>query len=383
MRWAAWSMAVLSAFGAAVAHAETIIKPLIEVGTEARYDTDPYLNGNQEVFSKISPKGGVIIANENLKLSAWYAADALYKAVQQVPELDHRGAIDFKDQVSHKLAIRSDAEVWRVEDPTSLPRLGLAAVPVPIFYSTAGAGLTYDFTQRMSLLFDDRQEVAKIYQNGLPLSLTQAPSAELKYKLSVRDTVGVTYRYQAFIAVPTPASDLVGQTHAGLMSLEHRFTEKWHGYVKGGPLAWVDGTQRGATSVVPVGEAGITWEGELSEVDLIGGHDLLGSAGYAAAVWADYAELAVAWHPTRKLNIWVGSGAFRNGLAPDGATTVQGYSVGGGLGWAFTREITGRVQAQRIQQQDINTGAAQLVAVDRNIFGVQLSWAPELSPKHI
>ncbi|MBS2028818.1 MAG: hypothetical protein JST54_13030 [Deltaproteobacteria bacterium] len=379
MRWAAFSVAVVGVLGAQVARAETIVKPLVELGTEARYDTDPYLNGNQEVFSKISPKLGLTAANEELKLDAWYAADALYKAVQQVPELDHRAAFDIKDQLTHRLAVRGDVEAWRVQDPTSLPRLGLAAIPVPIFYSTGGAGLTYQLSPRSSVLLDDRQEVAKIDQAGLPLSLTQAPSASYQYKLGARGTVGVTYRYQAFIAVP----DVVGQTHTGLLTWDHQLSEKWHAYAKGGPLAWVDGTQRGATSVVPVGEAGITWAGELSEIDLIGGHDLLGSAGYAAAVWADYAELAVAWHPWRKLNLWLGSGAFRNGLAPDGPTTVQGYSIGGGLGWAFTREISGHLQAQRIQQQDINTGAAQLVNVDRNIFGVQLTWAPEFAPKHI
>lgn len=365
----------VAVLGAGVARAETVVKPLVQVGSEARYDSDPYLNGHEEIFSKISPTLGATIANENLKLQGWYAADVMYKAIQDVPEVDHRAQLKFDDQVSKKLKLRADAELWKVGDPTSLPRLGIAAVPVPILYSTAGAGFTWQVAQRWFLLVDDKQEFAKIYEHNLPYSVTQTPSAGFQYALTARDRFSATYRYQAFLAWPA----VTGQTHAGIFGLNHQFSHTWHGYVKGGPLAYLDDRHGGAASVVPVGEAGLGWSGEYSEVDLVGGHDLVGSAGYADAVWTDYAQLGWAYHPTKPLTLYLGAGAFRNGIAPAQDANIWGYDFGGGLGYAFNPAWAAALNVQRLSQTA--NEQQDLVALDRNIFGVRLTWTPEFSPK--
>lgn len=362
-------------FSAAAARGETIVKPLVEVGSEARYDDDPYMNGKQEIFSKISPKLGALLANEDLKLQGWYAADVMYKAIQQVPEVDHRGQLKLDARPTDKLTVRADAQLWRVQDPTSLPRLGIAAVPVPILYSTASAGLTWQVAQRWYLDVDDKQEFAKIYAHNLPFSVTQTPSAGFQYALSARDRFTGTYRYQAFLAWPS----LTGQTHAALFGLNHQFTHTWHGYLRGGPLAYVNDRQGGGTAVVPVGEGGIGWSGEYSEVDLVGGHDLVGSAGYAAAVWTDYVQLGWAYHPTKPLTLYLGAGAFRNGIAPAQASNIEGYSLGGGAAYAFNREWQLALNLQRLQQSA--NEQQDLIQLNRNIAGVRLTWTPEFAPK--
>ena len=363
------------------ARAETLVKPLVELGTEARYDSDPYLDGENEFFSKVSPKVGATVENENLKLRGWYAADVMYKAIQQVPEVDHRGQLKLSDQLSRRLELHADLQLWKVQDPTSLPRTGLAAVPVPILYGTAALGLNYRLSQRATLQLDDRQEIAKIYAKNLPFSMTQTPSLGLRYALTERDTLTTAYRYQAFLALP----QVVGQTHAVLLGIDHKLSHTWHVFAKAGPLMFLDGRTAAQlqnlgitaqSAVVPVGEGGLGWNGKYSEVDLVLGHDLVGSAGYAAAVWTDYAQLAWAVHPWAKVTFYVGGGGFRNGTAPAQTTNIYGYTVEGGVGYALTETLQLRGSAERLQQRADEKD--QLVALDRNIFGVQLTWTPKL-----
>jgi len=375
-RWTAALTLGIGACLAGTAWAETVVKPLVELGTETRYDDDPYLNGKGEVFSKVSPKLGGTVDNERLSLKGWYAADVVYKAVAQEPELDHRAAVNLSAKLTHRLTLKSDLELWRVEDPTSLPRTGLAAVPVPIFYSTAGVGLDELLAPRWTLQLRDRNEVARIFKGDLPTTFTQTPSLALRFELTHRDVVTLGYRYQAFLALPR----VVGQTHAGILSIDHQLSKTWHVYARGGPMAYLDGFY-GRSKLMPVGEAGAGWHGALSELDLLVGHDVAGAAGYAAAVWTDYAELDWAVHPLKKVTFYLGGGAFRNGAAPDGPLEVWGYSGGAGVGYAVTPTLQARLDAQRIHQ--VATGAQALVGLNRNIVGVQLHWVPTFMPREL
>lgn len=362
------------------ARAETVVKPLAEVGSEARYDSEPYLDGHSEFFSKISPKLGAKLASETLKLEGWYAADVLYKAERHDTAVDHRAAVKFSDQATRRLALHGDLGLWRVQDPTSLPRVGVANVKVPIFYSTAGFGVAYRLSPRWTLALDDKQEAAKIDANNLPFSLTQTPSAGLKYQLGHNDELSGTYRYQAFLAMPS----LVAQTHAAIFGVAHRFSHAWTGYARGGPLAFVKGSagkRIGGDAVVAMGEGGLVHNGRYSELDLVLGHDLVGSVGYATAVWADYAQAEFAIHPRQKLKLFVGAGAFRNGAAPDQAVDITGYTLGGGGSYALTRELEVALAGQRLQQSAQYDAAAQAVQLNRNIVGVRLTYTPEFNPK--
>jgi hypothetical protein len=374
-----WMLAVGMTVSSA-AGAETIVKPLVEVGSEARYDSEPYLDGHSEFFSKISPKLGARLASETLKLEGWYAADVLYKAERHDTAIDHRAAIKFSDQATRRLQLHGDLGFWRVEDPTSLPRVGVANVKVPIFYGTTGLGLSYRLSPRWTLVVDDKQEVAKIQLNNLPLSLTQTPSAGLKYQLGHNDELSSTYRYQAFLAMPS----LVAQTHAALLGVSHKFSHTWTGYVRGGPLAFIKGAagkRIGDDALVAVGEGGLVHTGQYSELDFVAGHDLVGSVGYATAVWADYVQAEFAIHPKQKLKLFIGAGAFRNGAAPDKAVDITGYTLGGGGSYAITHELEVALAGQRLQQSAQYDVAAQAVQLNRNIVGVRLNYTPEFSPK--
>ena len=116
------------------------------------------------------------------------------------------------------------------------------------------------------------------------------------------------------------------------------------------------------------------------------GRDLIGAVGYAAVVWADFAQLAVAVHPIRDLRVFAVGGVFENGMAPVAPVDLQGYSAAGGLTYNFTREVSETLSAMYIYSQGIGPvapGADPFLSENTNIASVQLAWTPVIESKHL
>jgi hypothetical protein len=377
-------LALLGLLWATEAHGSTRAKPLVEVSAEQRYDgydgAEGVANdlGANEYYTKVSPKVGFTLGGEELKLQAWYAADALYKAVRGTTGLDHRAHFLLQANTGPRTEVHSDAGFWKVQDPTSLPRLGVAQINRDVVYGSAALGGSYHFAEKWRVELDNRAEVAQILGVGLPVTVTETPIVALRHYFTERLNGAVHYRYQAFLGLPS----VVGQGQTALASLDYRLSHTWTGRVQGGPAVYVGA--HGHATPLPSAEGALDYHGEYSEFDLVAGHDLVGSLGYAVAAWADYGQATWAYHPWRNWRFYAGVGAFRNGLAPAGPGNFLGYSLGGGGAYSFTRDMSVELAGQRISQ--LATGAdvlGQAVNVNRNIAAVRLTWAPAFDPKEL
>jgi opacity protein-like surface antigen len=364
--------------------AATQVKPVIELQAESRYDgyDGDYAAGKQdlganELYNKISPKLGADVGSETLKLQAWYAADIMYKALSATTGVDQRSDLKLTATPSDRVTIKGEGAFYRVQDPTSLPRLGVAQVNQEVLYSLVDLNISSRISQRWTWDVANRFELEQIYNIGQPLTLTESPATGLRYAVTARLNLGARYRYQSFVGMP----DVVGQAHTAFFTGDYRLSATWTARLQVGPALYV-GRLVGNTNTVPVGEGAIEHQGEYSELGVVVGHDLVGSLGYATAAWADYAQAIWAWHPTKPWRLHVDAGAFRNGLAPDQPSGFVGYSVGGGVSYSLTDELRVELAAQRISQ--VATGGnVDLLAVNvnRDIAAVRLAWAPAFEPR--
>jgi len=151
---------------AAKAGAEIV--PTLKLAVEERYDddrlllTNPQGNGGQMV-TKVSPIIGLDVKERTFNAHSFYAADLYIHSADGSTGLDHRAMIDFRDELSHRFALDSKLEVWRVSDPTSLPRGGLARTLSPILYGSGELAGSERLTRRTTLRVGYRFEGVKIY----------------------------------------------------------------------------------------------------------------------------------------------------------------------------------------------------------------------------
>jgi hypothetical protein len=125
--------------------------------------------------------------------------------------------------------------------------------------------------------------------------------------------------------------------------------------------------------------AGLEREGELFDMGLAAGHDLVGASGFEHALWADFASVSLARRVNDRLSFNAAASYFRNGRAPnEGAFKLnespfvsQGYAVEGGVEYRLNRYVALQGMANRIAQVGAGDEAAG-VDLARNVLAIRL-----------
>ncbi|RKG92770.1 hypothetical protein D7V97_40555 [Corallococcus sp. CA053C] len=377
-----WKRAVIAGclIAAPAAQAATILEPRLRITAEERFDNDLRLGANAaggQFMTKLSPRLGLDVKNEQLTLDTFYATDLLARHGSGKTTLDHRGGFGFRDVLSRRLRLDASAKAFRVTDPTSLPRDGLARSTSPTFYAQTKVGLTGRVTERMDVRGNYSFEATRIIEPGREAGYAHTPSVELWYRSTRRLSLGAEYRYQGFLY----AGDY-SQAHGASAALRYRLSRPTTLTVKGGPVRYLPSdASRGGW--LPRVSLELMREGERSEVAFAIGHDLVGASGFSGAVWADFASLMAAHRFTAKLSAFGVASFFRNGAAPaenytqwrNTTNVSQGYAVGGGVEYRLSRKLALQGAVDRIAQ----VGAADTAAagdLTRNVFALRLVMTP-------
>lgn len=378
-----WKRAVIAGclIAAPAAQAATILEPRLRITAEERFDNDLRLGAGAgaggQFMTKLSPRLGLDVKNEQLTLDTFYATDLLARHGSGKVTLDHRAGFGFRDVLSRRLRLDATARVFRVTDPTSLPRDGLARSTSPTFYTQAKVGLTGRVTERMDVRGNYGFEATRIIEPGREAGYAHTPSVELWYRSTRRLSLGAEYRYQGFLY----AGDY-SQAHGASAALRYRLSRPTTLTLKGGPVRYLP-SEASRGGWMPRVSLELMREGERSEVGFAIGHDLVGASGFSGAVWADYASLMAAHRFTAKLSAFGAASFFRNGRAPGeyytewrNTTNVsQGYAVGGGVEYRLSRKLALQGAVDRIAQ----VGAADTAAagdLTRNVFALRLVMTP-------
>ncbi|HVE85133.1 MAG TPA: hypothetical protein VND93_19915, partial [Myxococcales bacterium] len=378
------------ALGAAVAAAAASVParggvdltPGLKVGVEERYDDDALLAaaGAGQLTTKVSPKLGLDVRGHTFESSGWYAADLQLRHQSGSFTVDHRAKAQAQVHLTERAWMDGAVSAWRVTDPTSLPRLGMARTLSPVLYGRAAAGAHYEVTERWTAGLEYAFEGAQIYDGRSGPGVMHSPAAEAWYRLSRITDLGMELRLQQFIF----SSESAGARSAAV-TLRHRFTRLTHLAVRAGAgLYQGQGDLQG--SPYPRAQLELGRDGERVDLMLVLGHDLMGASGFTAAIWADYGSALVDWRIAEPLKVYTAGNVYRNGRAPNlglwppGAPgSSQGYGVTAGLEWKVGRALALKVQGDHYAQ--IGAPAAGAVDLSRNVISARLEltpfdWAP-------
>ncbi|NBD13530.1 hypothetical protein FOF48_26160 [Corallococcus sp. Z5C101001] len=377
-----WKRAVITGclIAAPAAQAATILAPRLRLTAEERFDNDLRLgaNGtNGQFMTKLSPRLGLDVKNEQVTFDSYYAGDLLARHGSGKVTFDHRLGLGFRDVLSRRLRLDASARVFRVSDPTSLPRDGLARSTSPTFYAQTRVGLTGRVTERMDVRGNYLFEATRIIEPGRVAGYAHTPSVELWYRTTRRLSLGAEYRYQGFLY-----DGDYSQAHSAAAALRYRLGRPTTLTVRAGPVRYLPSiSSRGGW--LPRVSLELMREGERTDLGFATGHDLVGASGFSGAVWADYASLIGAHRFTQRLSAFGAASFFRNGAAPghnykEWRNTVnvsQGYAVGGGVEYRLSRKLALQGAVDRIAQ----VGAADVVGagdLTRNVFALRLVMTP-------
>ncbi len=358
------------------ASAGTEVQPRLQLTAEERYDDDVLLRDESggtfgELMTKLSPRAGVEVRNPTLELESWYAADLQLRHVSRTVRLDHRGGLELNQRLSRLTSIDAEIGVWRVTDPTSLPRMGVARSIAPVLYGRGEIGIDSRLSRRWLTRVAYAIEGTRIYTADTPVGMSHAPEAELLYRISARVSAGLGYRFQYFMFGPETA---IAHTPEALLRYQvDRFTGL---AVRTGPVAFQQNGQ--AVGVAPRLDVNIYRRVRRMDYGLVAGQDVVGASGFSNALWAQYAGLHGGWRAREELRLRAGASVFRNGLAPggideylgsDGPGVSSGYALGVGAEWELNQHVMLQGQLDRVVQAGVFGPGGDLA---RNIAAVRL-----------
>ncbi len=358
------------------ASAGTEVQPRLRLTAEERYDDDLLLREESgatfgELMTKLSPRVGLELKNPTLEFDGWYAADLQLRHLSRTVRLDHRAGLELNQRLSRLTSIDAELGVWRVTDPTSLPRMGVGRTLDPVLYGRGEVGLDSQLSRRWLSRVAYAFEGTRVYTPETPLGMAHAPSAELLYRLSPRSSAGLGYRFQYFVFGPETAT---AHTPEALFRYQ---LDKFTGLaLRAGPVAF--GQNGGALGVAPKLDVNIYRRVRRMDFGLVAGQDVVGASGFSNALWAQYAGLHTGWTALEDLRIWAGASVFRNGdapgtfdeyVGPDGPGISSGYALGAGAEWELHQHLMIQGQLDRVVQAGVFGPGGDLA---RNIAAVRL-----------
>ena len=371
------------ATGAAPAHAAGgNLEPILRLTAEQRYDDDALLRnaagGEGQFITRISPQGGALYKDRGLQFEGWYSPDVLYYETTHHASLEHRGSFQLKKKLSEVTRANVDLKIWRVSDPTSLPRLGIARSIEPILYGKADLSMDTRLAERWNGKVGYHFEGVQIYHAGEMPGFVNAPFAETSYRVTRRSDLGVGYRFQLFTFGAEVAS-----SNSAYLRYATRLTRSMTFTADAGPAWYNDRNHPERTGLLPRANLELARQGPKLDLGLNVGHDLVGASGFANAVWADYAGLVGAYRFLQgvPLKVFAAASYFRDGQPPSrgvlplfssGQGVSQGYSVGGGLEWRFNTWLAAQGAFDRFSQLG---GQYGVVTADltRNVVSARLN----------
>ncbi len=355
------------------ASAGTEVSPLLRAFVEERYDDDPLSvgHGGGQLMTKLSAQLGVSAEQRTLEGHAWYAPDLMLRHGSGSTALDHRAAVGMRARLSRTDDVRGWARLWRVSDPTSLPRLGLARTLSPILYGQAGVDVRGALSPRWIGRLGHAAEGARIDAHAEAPGLYHSPRAELTFLASRRLELGGEYRFQLF-----RRGDEGAYAHGGTAFVRYRLTRQTSAAVRAGPIAV---ESRSGSALLPRVLVEVSRDGPTVDFALAFGEDLVGASGFTAALWAHHASALVEVRPSARMRAFAAASYFRNApvgrlgfdpLAPR-EDDAQGYVAGAGLEWRFNPDLAAIGTVERFAQLG---GATDELA--RNIASLRLVATP-------
>jgi hypothetical protein len=359
---------------APAALAARVYEPRLSVLLEERYDDDFRLRGDEtsgQLMTKVSPRIGLDVRSPTLEAESFYAVDMLMRLGSGSMGVDHRAGLEASQRLSRRLRVEVMGRVFRVTDPTSLPRESVASAMEPVFYGQLRLSATGRPSRRVDARGGYGLEGIRVLTPGQETGYVHTPFLELWLRSTRRLSLGLEYRYQAFLY-----GEAFSQAHGAFATLRYRLTRQTTFTARAGPVGFSG--EDGARGVLPRVALELGHDAELLEVVFSAGHDLVGATGFATALWADYATLVAMRRLGARVSAYAAGSFFRNGRAPGedafslgGSPRVsQGYTLRAGVELRLNRHLTLQGAVDRVAQVGAEQSAAE-VDLARNVAAIR------------
>ncbi|MGC4113848.1 MAG: hypothetical protein QM765_04175 [Myxococcales bacterium] len=207
--------------------------------------------------------------------------------------------------------------------------------------------------------------LSRIFLGGQPPGSSHALSLQLRDQVGRRLILGARVRGQLFLIRTSRYADATTAT------VTLRYLPSRHTFVslEGGPMLY-RAVGRG-DAILPRLYAEVGYEGRVLVLGLSAGRDIVGAAGYADAVWADFASAAATWRMTPTWTLTVGGGYYRNGRAPSAPADATGLTGTAVVEWKFAKGFVAAAAYDHLHQ--FGAGGAGL-DLARDIVSLRLGW---------
>ena len=348
----------------------------MDIGTakltmEERYndaDSSALLGG--QLLSRVTPQPGFSWRRRNTEVLGWYAADVLIRHGSGTVGVDHRSQLRANHAFSRTFRMNFSTGLWRVSDPTSLPRPGLANAFLPIVYGRSDLQLEKEVSSRLRAQLNYRFEGASLLGEGQRPGFYHAPAIAVNWAQSTRTTQSLEYRTQLFQEPSAQAS-----AHGLLASIQHSFNRQWNASLGAGPTYLLQGEQGG---FLPRVFLDLRRDGRHSRIELSAGQDLIGASGLSAVLWAQFVSVYASWALSRDLRLSLVANYFRNaqpqpfqnGFAQTQLPLSEGYLGGIRFEWRLLPQLTAMATVDRLDQRAAGAMFAS------NLGGIRFVFTP-------
>lgn len=375
-------------FASASAAAGVHLQPSLRLLAEQRYDDDIDAARADPgaatglMMTKLSPQLGLEVADPTLTVDSWYSLDFTYRHGSDSPtSFDHRGFLSLEKRITERLRVDTDLRIWRVSDALSLPRMGVARNDDPVLYGRGELALAYQAARRWTIRPGYRFEGARVFGANSGAGFTHMPFLENWFRATPRSDLGLEYRWQYFQFDRAGREAAIhldsAQSHSVAAAWRYRITRRINLSARAGPSFFARGGL--GYTLVPRVQVDLHRDGEMMDLSLSAGHDVVGASNFSRAVWADYASVAAEWRFWRPLRLFTAASLFRNGQAPNRAWASMdvdaGYALGVGAEWQVVRNLSLALSLDRYSNFGVpDRDDAALLVDERNIASLKLNF---------
>ena len=393
------AIVVAALLGPAVAFATPKQELSVAAGVDSAYDGNVFNGRGPDWVNRINPWGTYRVIDPRVKLDTGYELGYWTYAFGKADNsINHRAHAMVDATPVKRLTLHVGDEFTRAEDPGFLNRFGVVAPQIGIIDNVADVNVGANFTRRFfgvaaytnHLARFDAYTPMMVMQGLTPLfdGMEHDAEAAFVYKVLRQDDLKFGGRFQHFSAGPQATSmtqwDLAN-TYSPKVGWRHQFLPELEWTADVGPLFYqelpaavnVPGAPQTSGTTWRLG-TNFRWYTPAWRASISYTHDLVGATGAGSALWADYVYLQGGYHYLQKLDVHLGAGYFRNGLAVNQPFSYDGVNADAMVDYSVINNL--RLGAYyTVRWQETGPGAippgmtaAQFPSVTRNIVGIRL-----------
>ncbi len=358
--WAALLLALL----AVSARAEPQLDPVLRLGVEGGYDSNPLYDGRSDERARLAPELGLRLSDHLWDVLGVYAADYLtFRRIRPTGVWNHRGALELAATPTPRTRVAGSVRGTWAQDPVGLAQAGIFREGRSRALVLIGSGRVEQDLDRKLLAGVRLSERVVRFEDGGGGAM-HAPSVELLRRMDARLLLGAAYAFTAFQDF-SETGDSIAYAQAVRGRVRYMINRFLEADAYAGPAVWSGPEGR---AVVPEVGAELRLGRRDWDLRAAAWHGLgLGSTASPALLNA--VEVGTVRRFGRTFDLRADGGLWHSGRVPSGDDATLGLAASGEAGWYVTRQLRLALATSYTTRLDDSSSRLR-----RFTFGVRAGW---------